>query len=472
MSIGAGLEDGRAVKDAYMKELVRKAYYREQKSKREIARELGIHRNTVSRLLKLEPSEIPKLQRKDWHSPVVGPYMAVIQAWLEMDALAPRKQQHTAKRIYDRLVEEYQFQGSYRRIREVVAELRQKPKEVFLPLVFEPGEMAQADWIEDMRVVIAGQLCKVQVLNLVLNHSGSVYCEAFHNAQQEAFFQGQANAFAFWRGIPRTVTFDNLKSAVQKILTGKNRLENERFSAFRGAYLFDSRFCNLARGNEKGRVENMVKFVERNFFTPVPCVESLAELNTMLRQRCLSYLQHTQSRQTQTVGERLQVEQGQLLPLPTHLPECCRIIPVKASKAALVQFETNRYSVPSEYAYQTLWLKSFVDHIEITNQQKVIAVHVRLQGKCQESIRFEHYRKVLSRKPGAERHLRATDKQPLSPRKKKSEQSPYPQVTVQAPDLSKYSQLLRSLHYDSATGTFTGNPSKKAAPSQYSQAIP
>lgn len=119
--------------------------------------------------------------------------------------------------------------------------------------------MAQADWIEDMRVVIAGQLCKVQVLNLVLNHSGSVYCEAFHNAQQEAFFQGQANAFAFWHGIPRTVTFGSLKSAVQKILTGKNRQENERFSAFRGAYLFDSRFCNPARGNEKGRVENSAK---------------------------------------------------------------------------------------------------------------------------------------------------------------------------------------------------------------------
>jgi hypothetical protein len=137
----------------------------------------------------------------------------------------------------------------------------------------------------------------------------------------------------------------------------------------------------------------------------------------------------------------------------------------------MLRDETSRYSVPSEYAYQTLCLKSFVDHIEITNQQKVIAVHVRLQGKCQESIRFEHYRKVLSRKPGAERHLRATDKQPPSPRKK-SEQSSYPQVTVQAPDLSKYSQLLRNLHYDSATGTFTGNPSKKAAPSQYSQAIP
>lgn len=124
MSIGAGLEDGRAVKDAYMKELVRKAYYRDQKSKREIAHELGIHRDTVSRLLKLEPSEIPKLQRKNWHSPVMSPYMAVIKAWLEMDTLAPRKQQHTANRIYDRLVEEYQFQGSYRRIREVVAELR------------------------------------------------------------------------------------------------------------------------------------------------------------------------------------------------------------------------------------------------------------------------------------------------------------------------------------------------------------
>ena len=116
-------------------------------------------------------------------------------------------------------------------------------------------------------------------------------------------------------------------------------------------------FANL--GNEKGRIENMVKFAERNLLTPVPCVDTLAELNNLLRQRCLDYLNKTQQRQTQTVGERLEHERNVLLAMPKHIPECCRIIPVRANKFALVQFETNKYSVPTEYAYQSLWVIPF-----------------------------------------------------------------------------------------------------------------
>lgn len=125
---------------------------------------------------------------------------------------------------------------------------------------------------------------------------------------------------------------------MQKILEGRSREENERFVAFRSAYLFDSRFCNPARGNGKGRVENMVKFVQRNLFTPIPQVESLNELNALLRERCTAYLRHTQARQREPVGERLQTEQGHFIPLPKFPPECCRVIPLKVSKTALVQF--------------------------------------------------------------------------------------------------------------------------------------
>ena len=182
----------------------------------------------------------------------------------------------------------------------MVAAIRQKPKEVYLPLAFQPGEMAQVDWIEDLRVVIAGKLCKVQVLNAVLNYSGIVYCEAFEHARQEAFFQGQRQAFEFWGGIPDTVTYDNLKSAVQKMLEGKNREENERFVAFRTV-------LQPRQGIEKGRVD-IVKFVQRNLFTPIPQVESLAELNALLRKRCAAYLNHTQARCSETVQERLQAE--------------------------------------------------------------------------------------------------------------------------------------------------------------------
>lgn len=264
------------MKSVYLQEAIRKAKFKDGKSNRQIALELGISRNTVKKVVTQARVTVPEYKRsKPIQAPVMGPFIPVIEAWLAADSRAPKKQQHTSKRIFDRLVEEYQFPGSERRVREVVAALREKPKEPYLPLAFEPGEMAQVDWIEDLRVVIAGKPCKVQVLNLVLNYSGAVYCEAFTHARQEAFFQGHAHAFAFWGGVPGTLTYDNLKSAVKNILEGKNREENQRFVAFRSAYLFDSRFCNPAKGNEKGRVENMVKFMDRNLFTPIPQVESL-----------------------------------------------------------------------------------------------------------------------------------------------------------------------------------------------------
>lgn len=451
-----------------MQEIVRKAYFREEKSKRQIARELGIHRDTVTRLLTCEPGEAARYhlsQSKD--KPVTGRYLGIIEAWLAADQSAPPKQRHTAHRIWERLRDEYGFTGSERRIRELVAALRQTPKETYLPLGFEPGEMAQMDWIEDMRAEIAGKLCLVQVFGMVLNHSGDLYFEGFERATQEAFFQGHANAFESFGGVPHTVTYDNLKVAVQKVLQGKNRQENERFVAFRSAYLFDSRFCQPAKGNEKGRIENMVKFAERNLFTPVPRVASLQELNTLLRERCLAYRQRVQARQSQSVGERLEAERDLLLPLPVRPPECCRIIPVKVDKTALVQFETNRYSVPSDYAYRILWLKAFVDRVEITDQETVVASHSRLSGKYSESIRFEHYRKVLERKPGALQHLRATDKEPLPVRQTGSVISPL--ATVHPPDLAKYRQLRRNAHEPSPD---SGNASEKTAAAQYAQTLP
>ena len=456
------------LKTVYIQESIRKAKFKDGKSARRIAQELGISRNTVRKVLRQKVVTVPVYQRrKPVHSPVTGPYLEIIHAWLEGDTLAPRKQRHTGKRIHERLVAEYGFTGSCRRIQEIVAAFHQKPKEAFLPLTFAPGEMGQVDWIEDVRILIAGKTCLVHVLNLVLNYSGSVYCEAFLNMSQEAFFQGHANAFAFWGGVPQTLTYDNLKVAVQKILEGRNREENTRFTAFRSAYLFDSRFCNPARGNEKGRVENMVKFVQRNFFTPVPEVESLAELNALLKARCVAYQSHTQARQTESVGARLEAEKMHFVPLPQFPPECCRVLPVKVGKTCLVQFETNRYSVPSEHAHKTLLLKAFVDRVEIVEQEQTVAVHPRLaKGAQQDTIRAEHYAKVLARKPGGYRHLKTDVKTPLPER---SSQPPvpvsaYPKVHVQPPNLTQYSQLLRSIRYDTTTGTFTGNAPQKAAP--------
>lgn len=454
-----------------IQEAVRKAKLRDGKSNRQIARDLGISRNTVRKFLLRKSTESVSYKRNKTQKRVTGIFIPIIEAWLAEDEHAPRKQRHTAQRIYERLKEEYEFPGSARRIREIVAVLRNKQSEVYLPLAFEPGEMAQVDWGE-VWIWLGGVYRKVYVFVITLNYSGGIYVEAFERMVQEAFFQGHANAFIFFGGVPVTLTYDNLKTAVLKILKGRNRLENERFIAFRSAYLFDSRFCNPAKGNEKGRVENMVKFTEHNLFTPVPVVSSLTELNSLLKERCLKYQEHTQARQQKSVGERMNEERKQWLPLPIYPPECCRILSVNVDKSSLVQFETNKYSVPSEYAYKTLWLKAFTDRIEITDMEKTIVIHPRLKGKLQESILFEHYRKVLERKPGGWQHLRAVNKEPLPLKTRESGESPYPQITVKDPDITVYAQLRRISPYEPTPSPATGNPSENIAFAQYCDALP
>lgn len=459
-----------ALKDVYTKEIVRKAILRDGKSKRQVAKELGIHRNTITRLLKMENQEIPQFQRKKWKNPVLGPYIPIIETWLKQDETAPKKQRHTATRIYERLREEYDFTGGKRTIQQYVSKVRQKPQEVALPLIFEPGEMAQVDWGE-VWIYLGGVFQKVYIFVMTLNYSGGIYVEAFERMVQEAFFEGHNNAFCFFGGVPRAITYDNLKTAVEKILKGKNRIENERFSAFRSAWLFDSRFCNPGKGNEKGRVENMVKFAERNFFVPVPRVESLSELNILLHQRCLDYQGRTQERQTQSVEERMEEEKKYWLPIPIHPPECCRIIPVKTDKSSLVQFETNRYSLPSEYAYRSLWLKAFVDKVEITDQEKIIATHHRLKGRHQESIRFEHYRKLLERKPGGLQHLRAQEKEILPLKTREPGENPYPKTTVNPPDLNIYRKLRNQNHEPTTPNPDSGYLSQETQTAQCSGAL-
>src|SRR5262249_22909599 len=147
----------------------RKACLRDGKSQRAVSQELGIARNTISKLLK-DPDPPRYHLTKAKEKPVLGDYQEIIQTWLAEDEASPRKQQHTAKRIYDRLVAEHNFPGCERTVRKYVAEIRQRMPESFVPLAFKPGEMAQADWIEKMRVIMAGTLCTVDVLGLVLNH--------------------------------------------------------------------------------------------------------------------------------------------------------------------------------------------------------------------------------------------------------------------------------------------------------------
>ncbi|MHB1127509.1 MAG: IS21 family transposase, partial [Bacillota bacterium] len=233
-------------------ENIRRMYFRERKSIRQIAREFNLSRHTVKKYINdpTEPSSRKKQQEpRQRVSPVTGPILEVARAWIEQDQQFPKKQRHTGKRIYERLVKEYDFQGSESNIRRVVASVRKTLPEVFIPLSFNIGTNAQCDWGE-AEVKLASVITRVYLFAMRLSCSRASYVRAYLHERQEAFFDGHQRAFQFFGGVPYEVTYDNLKTAVKKILVGRNRIEQESFVAMRAHFVFNSNFCNTNAGNE------------------------------------------------------------------------------------------------------------------------------------------------------------------------------------------------------------------------------
>jgi hypothetical protein len=252
--------------------------------------------------------------------------------------------------------------------------------------------------------VIAGERVTVQIFVMRLNYSRARFAMAFPFQKQEAFFEGQIQGFHFFGGVPRNVTYDNLKTAVFRILEGKNRQEQAAFTAFRSHYLFESRYCTPGQGHEKGGVENDVGYVRRNFLVPIPEVETYAELNQHLRQACLQDTVRRMRGQTQRIAELWESEKSQLLPLPASDYRACRSQPVKVNPYSQVVFETNRYSVPVAYAQKQLVLQAYAFQIEILAQDQIIATHSRCFGREQDILEPLHYLELLAQRPGAFEH--------------------------------------------------------------------
>jgi len=233
--------------DVVDKEIIRRYYHLQGKSMRWIARELGIARQTVKKAVQDSSPPKYKLSRPK-PRPVISPIIGIVQQWLREDQDRPKKQHHTGHRIYERLVEEYDYQGSESGIRQLLGQLRRREKETFVPLEFTPGSNAQCDWCE-ATIIIDGKKTLARVFLLRLGNSRMPFVMAFPHQRQEAFFEGMVCAFNFWEGVPQSITYDNLKTAVFKVLKGRNRVEQNSFINFRSHYLFESRYCNPGRGN-------------------------------------------------------------------------------------------------------------------------------------------------------------------------------------------------------------------------------
>lgn len=387
-------------------EAIRRAYYHEHQSVRAIARTQQHGRRVVREAIRGErpgPRRYRLRMRK--RRPVLDPVRGIIDAWLAADQTAPRKQRHTAKRIHDRLVAEYGFGGSERQVRAYVQEWKAAHRSDgvgFVPLAYAPGQEAQCDWGE-AQVVVAGQTQTAQLFCMRLAYSLACFVCAFPTARQECFFAGHVAAFAFFGGVPARVAYDNLTSAVQRVLVGRGRVEQEAFVALRGHYLFASRFCQpgLAGAHEKGLVEALVGYSRRNFLVPVPRADSWDALNTVLVERCQADQARTVAGRAATIAALLAEEHAHLTPLPAHPYPCCRTTAVRATRLGLVTFEQNRYSVPPRAVGRSLVLRAFPWEVEIGDGQATLARHPRCYGRGQEHLDPHHYLEVLARKPGA-----------------------------------------------------------------------
>jgi transposase len=382
------------------KEQIRRAYYIERKSIRQIHRETGCHRRTIRKAL--ADGLVPQYSLKEpRNTPVLIPVKGMIDQWLKDDQKQPQKQRHTAKRIYDRLKAEYGFTGAESTIRRYVGQVRRElGNQVFIPLSYAPGETAQVDFGEAI-AVIGNKQTKAQLFCMRLGYSKQPVVLALPNQSQESFFEGHVRAFTFLGGVPKQIVYDNLKAAVKKVLQGRSREEQSAFIAFRSHYLFESRFCTPGEAHEKGLVEGLVGYARRNWLVPVPEYDTYDQFNEYLLEKCKSEGARRLRGMETTISESFALEQSHLLPLPTgHFP-CCTLHPVVANGFGLVTFQTNRYSVPAGNSHEAKWLRAFSDRVEITNGQQTLAVHSRCYRRDQDILNPLHYLPLLEQRPGA-----------------------------------------------------------------------
>lgn len=374
---------------------------REGKSIRWIAKHFGLNRRTVAKYV-LEPNA-PRYSVKNLRvRPTTGPWLKQVEAIIEEDKSAPRKQRHTAKRIFERL-KERGYDGSERSIRQLVAAIKNKPAAAAcVPLLFAPAKDAQVDFGESY-ADIAGQRVKLQGFEMRLNFSRKKFVMFFPSTDKEAFLEGHVRAFQYFQGVVERISYDNLGAAVAHIGKGKNRSLTNEFKQLKGYYNFETNFCTPGEdgAHEKGGVENGVGFARRNWMVPVPKFDSIDELNADILSKCQADDERTVEGQQQTIAQAFAAEQSHLLPLPPRPFDPAVQQQAAVDSYCTVQLKSNHYSVPPQYVGKLLTIRSYWNRVEITTGLEKIAEHPRSYGKNEYILRPEHYLDLLERRPNA-----------------------------------------------------------------------
>ena len=377
---------------------VRRACMVEGMSTREAARVFGLHRDTVRKMLAY--SVPPGYRRQSApRRPKLDPYRGVIDRILEEDRSLPKKQRHTAKRIYERLRAEHGFTGKYTIVKDYVRERRLRTREMYVPLSHPAGH-AQCGFGQ-AKAVVGGVEQTVHYFVLDLPHSDGCFVKAYPVETTEALCDGHVSAFSFLGGVPRSILYDNTRLAVAKILGDGRRQRTRVFSELQSHYLFEDRFGRPGKGNDKGKVEGMVGYARRNFLVPVPSFPSFDALNVYLEERCLERLGRQMRGHRETIGQRMERDLEALLPLPAVPYDASDKHVSRVSSLSLVRYRTNDYSVPVAYGHMEVLVRGYVGEVVISCGSEVIARHPRSYERDDFVFDPIHYLPLLERKTGA-----------------------------------------------------------------------
>ena len=376
-------------------------------SKRSIARSLHVSRKTVDKVTAegYVVEARPRMRlRGERAAPKMDRWKPVVDEWLLKDEGVRRKQRQTARKMYQRLREVHEADVSEVTVRRYVARCKEaRAKQAYVPLAFALGDTAQVDFGE-ADVVLGGRTATVYFIAMRLMASKVSFVKAYPHKKLEAWMNGISEGLSFFGGVPRKLWFDNDTALVKEILAGGRRLQAPEFRALTAHYGFDAVFMNPAAGNEKGGVEKLVMWTQRNLFSPVPEAAEIEGLNRQLGVQCLEDAQTRHlPRGGALVADVWDQERGQLGALPANPFEACRKRFVRVDKTLLCTYGGAQYSAPAAYAQKTLTLRAFWDHVELADRERTVAEH-RRRAPGEVSLDLAHYLPVLAHRPRAVMH--------------------------------------------------------------------
>lgn len=383
---------------------IRRRFHVKGEKVSDIAKALNLSRNTVSKYL--DQDEAPVYQRQQPPKPKLGGHEEQLSLWLEHDGKCPRKGRRTARRLFEDLQREG-YSGAYDSVQRFVkawkTQKRPTTTDAFVPLVFPPGDACQFDWSHE-QVELGGRVQTIKLAHFRLSHSRQCFLMAFPRESQEMLFEAHDRAFGFFGGVPDRMIYDNPKTLVDAIYTGKERRFNRRFLALANHYLFEPVACTPAAGWEKGQVENQVGNIREWLFSPRPAFKDYDELNGWLHEQCVRLGQRAHPEQkSRPIAEMFANEQPSLRVIDRsfngYVEHPCRV-----SSTCTVAYDRNRYSVPAQYARQRVSLRATAQTISVVVDGEQVACHERCFGRERQILDPWHYLPLLERKPGALRN--------------------------------------------------------------------